>query len=108
MEGVQRRLGSGRYNGMGVIGSPLETAPLQAVQAQQVASKARDREKTPTPTGRRFNDLVELRVAGLETAEAVRHLPQNDSEQAQSEHESHDLPPEHAGPGSRAHIDLKA
>lgn len=61
---------------------------LQAIQAQQVASKARDKEKAESSTGRRFSDLVELRIAGVQTADAVRALPQNDSEQAQTEHES--------------------
>jgi hypothetical protein len=73
---------------MSVIGSPLETSVLQAIQAQQVASKARDREKAESSSGRRFEDLVELRVAGVQTAEAIRRLPQNDSEQARSEHEA--------------------
>lgn len=87
---------------MSVIGSPLETSALQAIQAQHVASKARDKEKAQSATGRRFHDLVELRVAGLETAEAVRQLPHNDSEQAQTEHESGD------GNPPQPHIDLKA
>lgn len=94
---------------MSVVGSPLETSALQALQAQHVASKARDREKNQSATGRRFNDLVELRVAGVETAEAIRGLPNNDSEQAHSERESQD---EAAAPnpqaGQHPHIDLKA
>lgn len=73
---------------MSVIGSPLETSALQALQAQHVASKARDKEKAQSASGRRFEDLVEWRVAGTETAEAVRPLPHNDSEQAQTEHEA--------------------
>ncbi len=92
---------------MSVVGSPLETSALQALQAQHVASKARDKEKSQSASGRRFNDLVELRVAGVETAEAVRNLPQNDSEQAQTEHEaSRDMPTAPEEPVRR--IDLKA
>ena len=87
---------------MSVIGSPIETAALQAIQAQHVASKARDKEKSESASGRRFNDLVELRVAGLETADAVRQLPQNNSEQAEREHQSHDLSQQ------KPRIDVKA
>jgi hypothetical protein len=73
---------------MSSIGSPIDTSLLQAAQAQQQAAKARDREKAATESARRFQDLVELRVAGMETAEAVRRLPQNESEQAETEQES--------------------
>jgi len=72
---------------MSVVGSSLETSALQAIAAQQVASKARDREKSESASGRRFEDLVELRVAGVETGEAVRGLPSNDSEQGDQERE---------------------
>jgi hypothetical protein len=73
---------------MSVLGSSIETSALQAVQAQHVASKARDREKAESASGRRFHDLVELRVAGVETAEAVRGMPSNDSEQGDQERDS--------------------
>ena len=76
---------------MSVIGSPVETSLLQAAQAQQTASKTRDKEKAQTESGRRFEDIVELRVAGLESSDAIRKLPSNDSEQAEEEH--------HANPG---------
>ena len=96
---------------MSVVGSSLETAALQAIHAQHVASKARDKEKAESASGRRFNDLVELRVSGVETADAVKPLPQNDSEQAEREHqeEDHSKPdsPDQP-PGERPHIDLKA
>lgn len=91
---------------MSVVGSPLETSALQAIQAQHVASKARDKEKAQSASGRRFNDLVELRVSGVETAEAVRQIPSNDSEQAQTEHEAgHPLSDSEDAGG---HIDLTA
>jgi hypothetical protein len=93
---------------MSVVGSPIETSLLQAAQAQQTASKARDRERATAESARRFKDLVELRVAGTESSEAIRKLPQNDSEQAESEHDAHDqgakTPPE----PDRPHIDVTA
>ena len=70
---------------MSVVGSSLETSALLAIQAQHVASKARDREKSESASGRRFADLVELRVAGVESVEAARALPSNDSEQGDQE-----------------------
>ena len=72
---------------MSTIGSPIETSLLQAAQAQQVASKKRDRERAgEAESGRRLRDLVDLRVAGVEETEAPRDIPENDSEQAESEH----------------------
>lgn len=88
---------------MSVIGKPLDTSALQAIAAQQVASKARDKEKSQSASGRRFSDLVELRVSGVETADAVRALPQNNSEQANSEHDAHA-----DSNKPRPHIDMKA
>jgi hypothetical protein len=95
---------------MSSIGSPIDTSLLQAAQAQQQAAKARDREKAATESGRRFQDLVELRVAGMETAEAVRRLPQNDSEQAETEQESKSQPRGYERPDEedRPHIDVQA
>jgi hypothetical protein len=81
---------------MSVIGSPVETSLLQAAQAQQTASKTRDKEKAQTESGRRFEDIVELRVAGLESSDAIRKLPSNDSEQAEEEH--------HANPGRQRQL----
>jgi len=89
----------------------LETAALQAIHAQQVASKARDKEKAQSATGRRFHDLVELRVSGVETADALKPLPQNDSEQADRERDGQDHPNgEHSGNlnPDTPHVDLKA
>jgi len=99
---------------MSVVGSSLETSALQAVQAQHVASKARDREKSETASGRRFADLVELRVAGVETGDAVRGLPANDSEQGDQEREGRKRQQSAYGrvvePGEdgRPHVDVKA
>lgn len=71
---------------MSVVGSPVETSLVQAAQAQQVASKARDKQRASNESERRFKDVVELRVAGVEAADALRKLPSNDSEQAEDEH----------------------
>ena len=87
---------------------------MQAIAAQQVASKARDREKSESASGRRFEDLVELRVAGVETGDAVRGLPSNDSEQGDQEREGRKQ--QQAGYGhvveedadGQQHVDVKA
>ena len=73
---------------MSTIGSPILTSLLQAAQAQQVVSKARDRERRASDQTRRFQDLVDLRVAGLETAEAVRDLSSNDPDKAEQDHQT--------------------
>ncbi len=94
---------------MSSIGSPIDTSLLQAAQAQQAAAKAKDRERAATETGRRFEDLVELRVAGVESDEAVRKLPHNESEQAETEHEAQSQP--NSPPPDdedRPRVDLKA
>ena len=70
---------------MGGIPSPIDGSILQTAQAQQVASKARDREKARNRTGREVEER-QLKVDGVELTEAARQLPQNDSEQAQDEH----------------------
>ena len=89
---------------MSVIGSPIETSLLQAAQAQQTASKARDKEKATAETARRFRDQAELRVAGVESADALRKLPENESEEADSEHRARRGPPE----GDRPRVDVTA
>ena len=57
---------------MSVIGSSVETSLLQAAQAQQTASKSKDRERTTTSErAQRMKDLVDLRVSGTEVADAA-------------------------------------
>lgn len=73
---------------MSIGGTPIDTSLLQTAQAQQTASKARDRERVLNEQTQRYLDQVELRVAGMESSEAVRRLPPNDSEQADAEHEA--------------------
>lgn len=95
---------------MSVIGSPLETSIVQAVQAQQTASKARDRQRAIGESARRFADIIDLRVAGVETAEAVRPLPQNGSEQADQESHGPSLRAGDRDPGTDARpgVDVRA
>ena len=93
---------------MSTIGSPIETSLLQAAQAQQTASKARDREKAATESGRRFADQVDLKVAGVESTDAVRPLPHTDSEENEQEHRSHADAPTLPEDEDRPHIDLTA
>jgi len=72
---------------MSLIGNPIHTALVQTAQAQQQASKARDKEqRAQTDSARRFRDQVDLRVAEVEDASALRGLPGNESEQAEDEH----------------------
>ena len=93
---------------MSTIGSPLNTSLVQAAQAQQVASKSRDREKAATEAGKRYKDQVDLKVAGVETESAVRPLPHTESEQSEQEHRSHDLPVAARDQEEAPRIDLKA
>lgn len=93
---------------MSVVSSPLDTSLVQAAQAQQTASKARDRERAASDRAQRFADLVELRVAGVESAEAVRRLPQSDSEQADAEREAAHQPAPNDNDEARSRIDVTA
>jgi hypothetical protein len=96
---------------MSAAGSPIDMSLVQAAQAQRTASKARDRERAAEERTQRYSDLLELRVAGVELADALRQLPQNDSEQAGAEHEAkgHHQPNEpKADDEERPHIDVTA
>ena len=68
-----------------MIPSSIESSLIQTAQAQQAAAKGRDREKKIAEEARTPQDTVELRVAGVEDADAIRRLPRNDSEQAEEE-----------------------
>jgi len=95
---------------MSSIGSPIDASLLQAAQAQQTAAKARDKERAATESGRRFKDIVELRVSGVEDETALRRVPENDSEQAQSEQQAKRQAPDQ-GPNEEEQaprIDLQA
>jgi hypothetical protein len=95
---------------MSSIGSPIDTSLVQAAQAQQSASKAKDKERATSERTQRYADQLELRVAGLESAEALRQLPENESEQANDEHEAKGH--RHRGEGgsdeNRPHVDVTA
>ena len=77
---------------MTIIGSPLDTSLIQTAQAQQVASKARDRERAASEQTQRYKDMLDLKVAGVELAEATRQLPHSDSEQAGHERDARKEP----------------
>src|SRR5882672_8944496 len=81
---------------MSVIGSPspAQISALQTVQAQAGAGKTREKEKAQVQSRREAKDEVELRVAGLESDNAVRQLPQNNSEQEREEHAAQQQPPQ--------------
>ncbi len=92
---------------MSVIGSPIDTSLVQAAQAQQTASKARDRERAASERSQRYTDMLELRVSGMESSEAVRQLPHSDSEQADHEREARKRPAPRDS-GDAEHIDVTA
>ena len=75
---------------MSSIGSPILTSLLQTAQAQQVMSKTRDRERAVTDQARRFQDILDLKAAGVEEIEAIRDLPSDDSEHAEPERQAAD------------------
>jgi len=74
---------------MSTIGSPIHTSLVQAAQAQDTAGRARARERAVEDRAQRDTDMLELRAAAMESAEAARQLPRNDSEQAGHEHTAH-------------------
>lgn len=91
---------------MSSIPSASAASVIQAAQAQQVASKARDRKRAEEIKTQRYDDLVELRVEGLESAEALHDLPSNDSEQGKAEHESKDNLPKSDSSDQKPQIDI--
>ena len=93
---------------MSTIGSPILTSLLQVAQAQQVVSKARDRERRASDQTRRFQDLVDLHVAGLETAEAVRNLSSDDSDNAEPEHQAPEKSARHETEEDQPQLDVTA
>lgn len=81
---------------------------VQAAQAQQTASKARDRERAQVERTQRYTDHLELRVANLESSEAVRQLPRNDSEEADVERQAKDESRLRRDDDDEAHVDVTA
>ena len=77
---------------MSTISSPLDTSLIQAAQAQQTASKARDKERAEAERTQRYTDMLDLKVAGVVSANAARQLPRNDSEQADHDREARKQP----------------
>ncbi len=66
------------------------TSLLQTAQAQEVLSKARDRERASTDQARRFQDILDLKTAGVEEIEEIRDLSADDSEHAEPERQATD------------------
>ena len=62
----------------------MDTSLLQTAQAQKVAAAERDREKAAART-KRADDQVDLRVDEVEDPDAIRRLPKNESEEAESD-----------------------
>ena len=78
---------------MSVIGNPIDTSLLQATQQQREASKSKDRQRAAAhDRARRYQDMVDLRVSGVEAADAVRRLPSTESEQGEQEQRRRALP----------------
>lgn len=95
------------------IGPPSLTSLVQTAQAQQVASKQKDGERAKAEGPKRREDRLDLRVADAEHADAIRRLPSNDSEEAESEHRRQQIPhPRRAKDDDAddppAHIDVTA
>ncbi len=84
------------------------TSLLQAAQAQQVVSKARDRERASTDQTRRFQDMLDLKAAGVEAVEAIRDLPADDSEHAEPEHQAPDESDQDETEDDRSSLDITA
>ncbi len=94
---------------MSVVGSPLNTSLVQVAQAQQSASKARDRERAVSERTQRYDDQLELKVAGVESDDAPRELPKNDSEQGDAERRAKgERTLRQEDEAARRRIDLKA
>lgn len=71
---------------MSSIGPPSQTSLVQAAQAQQTAARQRDAERAKTDSTHERRDRVDWRVTDAQAADAVRRLPRNQSEEAESEH----------------------
>ncbi len=92
---------------MSTIGSPIDTSLVQAAQAQQTASKARDKERAEAERTQRYTVMLDLKVAGVVSADAARELPRNDSEQAEHDREARKQLVQR-GDDEAPHIDLTA
>lgn len=70
---------------MGLITGFIQASAVLASQAQQVASRLRNRQQAAQDD--RVTDTVSSRVDGVELSEAVQELPDNRSEQSRQEHQ---------------------
>lgn len=94
------------------VGKAADASALQAAQVQQLASKARDKERAAGETARRGQDAVDLRVAGAETSEAVRPVTNEDEARQRNKKAAKRKPQSKPARSDddepRAHIDLRA
>lgn len=92
---------------------PAALSALQAAQAQRTASAARDAEKTREQRRIRGEDEVDLRVVGVEDDDAVRDIPDGNSEESATERKGRELAHGHDEDGDeddedRPRVDLVA
>ena len=81
---------------MGSIGNPIITGLVQAAQAQQVASKDRDRSRAAEDSAKDRTDRLDLRVDEAEAADAVRAV--RDDDEPQGDDRKHPAPDPEAAP----------
>jgi hypothetical protein len=87
---------------MNTVGAPADAASILAAQAQQLANKSRQAQKPRSDAAKRYNDSVELRVAGAETADAVTPLSHTGDESPKREGR------DDQGGSENPHVDVKA
>ena len=89
-----------------MLPSAITSSLVQTAQAQQVASRDRDRRRAAAAeTIRSRADHIDLQIDGVELKEAVEKLQGNDSEQSHLERQAQQ--PDGRTP-SLKHIDVKA
>jgi len=82
---------------------------MQAAQAHQAAGKARDRQRAESESTRRLQDTFDLRVAGVESAEAVRPAASGrESGQESGRRRTNDRPQESPRTEEPRGIDVRA
>ena len=86
------------------------TSLVQVTQAQETASKTRDRQKAADDRTRRLEDTLDLKVSGVEQVDAARRLPDNDSEEGDDDRRRHHAEESPGGDGDddRPSIDFTA
>ena len=70
---------------MSSVPNAITTSLVQTAQAQQVASKDRDRKRADADDAVLREDRIELRVDGVEDTEAARRVPDSASEESRDD-----------------------